>query len=285
MVKKAIIAAAGFGTRFLPVTKAYPKELLPVLDKPVIQYLVEEILAAGIKEIAIVHRHGNPAIKRYFTPDPKLTKFLADHDKSEFLSSLDKIQKKVSQFHFFPQPNRLPYGTGTPVLTAKSFIGHDPFVYLYGDDLILEPQPGQFLASLIQTFEKYHASAVFGCQEVPWKDVARYGSIRYKKGSKIPNQIETVEEGLPPEKAPSNFVQFGRFVVSSQVINLLKSQPLSTKKELFFTDAMKTMAHANVVIAKPIKEGKWLTTGDPNRWLQTNLEFHQFFKENNRNGS
>jgi UTP--glucose-1-phosphate uridylyltransferase len=278
MIKKAVIAAAGNGTRFLPVTKAYPKELLPILNKPIIQLLIEELIGAGVEKVLIIHHRARPQIKNYFLPDSELEIFLEEVGKGHWLDQWRKTLQKINLL-FLPQEKDLPYGTGSPILSAAKFINGDPFVYFFGDDLVLEKKPGQFLAELIRVFEKHKAAAVFGSQEVAWDEVVRYGSVRFKKGGKVPYQIETVEEGLPAGKAPSNFIQFGRFVVSAEVVEVLKEQPLSAKKELFFTDAMKKMAGKGVVIAQPIKKGKWLTTGDPERWLKTNLEFQKFFEK------
>ena len=268
-----MIAAAGYGTRFLPATQAYPKELLPVLGKPVIQLIVEELVGAGIKEILIVYRPGNSLIKRFFYGNGELNGFLKKVNKSHLLDEVNRIKDKI---RFLAQPRKFAYGTGSPVLAAKKFIGKDPFVFVYGDDLIMEKKKGQFLAQLIKIFEKYQAAAVFGAQKVPWNEVQRYGSIRFKKESQIPYQVETVEEGLFKDKAPTNLVQFGRFVVSPEVITVLKNQKLSAKNELFFTDAMKALAKTKTVIAYPIENAKWLTIGDPERWLQTNIEFKKF---------
>ena len=143
-IKKGVIAAAGRGTRFLPVVKGYPKELVPILDKPNIQYLVEEMVGAGIDEIAIIHRHGDNKIKKYFTPDPELEKFLKDSGKEEYLSSLKNLWKKVKVWKFIPQGRSLPYGNASPALAAKGFLGKDPFVFMFGDDMLIEDNPGDF---------------------------------------------------------------------------------------------------------------------------------------------
>ncbi|MFC1790745.1 sugar phosphate nucleotidyltransferase, partial [Patescibacteria group bacterium] len=199
------------------------------------------------------------------------------------IADLEKIQEAKIKWTFIPQPRKAQYGSGTPVLMAKNFIKKDPFVYFYGDDLVLEKPPGSFLKLLIKTFEKYQADEVMAAAEVPWSEVSRYGSVRYRQGSPIPYQIETIEEALPAGQAPSNMVQFGRFVLSPKVVAVLEKQAPrgaavgSNKKELLFTDTGKTLAHNGIVIAQPIKNGKWLTTGDPERWLKTNLEFQKFF--------
>jgi UTP--glucose-1-phosphate uridylyltransferase len=276
MVKKAIIAAAGRGTRFLPITKVYSKELLPVLNKPIVQYLVEELLGAGIQEIAIVHRPGDSSIRDYFSPNSELEDFFKKNNKSRLLAGLNKISKKA-RLHFFPQGRHLPGGSGSPVLAAKSFIGNQPFVYMFGDDLVLEKSPGRYLSSLLKTFQKGQLGAVIAVQKVAWEKVCLYGTMKFKKKAKINGQIEAIIEGAPKGKAPSNFADFGRFVVSPRVTEILKSQKLERGSELMFTTALTTLAKEKPVITQLIREAKWLTTGDPENWLKANLEFQRFF--------
>ena len=269
-IKKGIIAAAGRGTRFLPVTKGYPKELVPILQKPNIQYLVEEILGAGIDQIAIVHRHGDNKIKRYFTPDPDLEEYLKKNGKEHFLDSLRQIWENNRVLKFIPQSPKLPYGSASPILAAKSFIGKDPFIFMYGDDMVIENKPGAYLKSLIKIFGKYQAGVVAGASAVPWAEINRYSSVKYKKKAKYSYQIEQVLEKLPQSQAPSNITLFGRFVVSPKIFSVLQKQKLS-QGELFFTDAVNTSTQTDTVIAQPIKNGQWLTTGDPLRWLKANI--------------
>lgn len=270
-IKKGVIAAAGRGTRFLPVVKAYPKELIAILGKPNIQYLVEELIAAGISEIAIVHRHGDSSIKHYFTPDRELEKYLRQTGKTQALQSLKIIWEKVKVFRFIPQPRRLPYGNASPVLAAKSFAGQDPFVFMFGDDLIFEQKPGEYLLELMNIFCKYKPAAVLGAQKVAWSEISKYGSIKYKKDKYYPNRAAAILEKMPKDKAPSNIAQIGRFVVSAKIFPFLESQQVRNR-ELWFTDAVNTLAKEDLVIAQPIKRGKWLTTGDPPNWLKANIE-------------
>jgi len=271
-INKAVIAAAGFGTRFLPVVKAFPKELIPVLNKPNIQYLVEEFIAAGVTDICIVHRLGNEAIKNYFTPNSDLEKFLKENNKEQYLESLKEIWSKA-KLTFLPQPKNLPYGNASPLLAAQAFIGNDPFAFMFGDDLVLEEQTGYFVKHLVETFEKYHPGVVLGVQEVPWEEINRYASIKYKDHPQVPNQAEDVLEKLPKEEAPSNMAQFGRFVVDPKIFKVLEKQELSLTNELYFSDAVNTLAHTDIAIAEPLTRGKWLTTGDPLRWLKANIEY------------
>lgn len=269
-VTKGVIAAAGRGTRFLPTTKAYPKELIPILDKPNIQYLVEEMIGAGINEIAIIHRPGETKIKEYFSPDKELADYLQKNNKSEYLVSLKNIWEKA-KLSFIPQTKDLPYGNATPVLAAKEFIDNQPFVYMFGDDFILEKKSGNYLSLLIETFNKHQPATILGCQEVAWEEIHRYGSVEYARKPKVPNQAVAVLEKLPKDKAPSNIAQFGRFILSPKVFPVLKDQETS-KGELWLSDANNTLAKTDIAIAEPIQQGKWLTTGDPLRWLKTNIE-------------
>lgn len=271
-IRKAVIAAAGFGTRFLPVVKAFSKQLVPVLGKPNIQYLVEELVAAGIKEIAITHRPDDTLTKKYFLPDPILEKYLKKTKKENLMESLDNLLKKIKRLEFFPQGEKFPYGNASPILAAKNFIGNDPFVYLYGDDLLLEKNPGETIKTLINTFEKYKADVVAMAEKVPMAEIVRYSSVKYYKNSQIPYQIEDVIEKPKIEEAPSNTLIACRFIVSPLVFKALAKQEI-VKGELWFTDAVRSMAKNGIAIAQPVKGATWLTTGDPLRWLKANIEF------------
>jgi UTP--glucose-1-phosphate uridylyltransferase len=269
-IKKAIIAAAGRGTRFLPVVKAYAKELVPILNKPNIQYLVEEAIGAGITEIAIVHRVGETTIEKYFTPDPELEKYLIENNKIEYLDSLKNIWSKA-KITFIPQPLDLPYGTGSPVLAAKDFIGSDDFAYFYGDDFILEPFSGQLLSKMISKFDQYSASAVMAVQKVPMEEIYRYGSVKYINDTNYPDRMSAILEKLPADQAPSNSVNIGRFVASNKIMENIDINKLSRDKELWFTDALTKLAQNSIVLTQSTENEKWLTTGDPLRWLKANI--------------
>ena len=266
-VTKAVIAAAGRGTRFLPVVKGYPKELIAILDKPNLQYLVEELIGAGIKKIAIVHRHGDLSLKRYFTPDPSLEKYLKDTGKTVYLDSLKAIWQKT-ELKFIPQGQSLPYGNASPALAAKSFIGSDPFVFMFGDDLAVETKPGTYLKSLINTFLQKKVDMVVAIQQVPWSEIERYGPVSFD--SKDKTRLRGVFEKVPRDQAPSNFTQWGRFVTSAQIIKNISKQATS-KGELWWADAVDYLAKNNHVIGVTSPKNLWMTTGDPLRWLKVNL--------------
>jgi len=271
MITKTVIAAAGRGTRFLPVVKSYPKELVPILSKPNIQYLIEEAIGAGITQIAIVIRHSETKIQQYFTPDADLEKYLTENNKLEYLDSLKNIWSKA-KLTFIEQPLNLPYGTGSPLLTAKEFVGSDPFIYMYGDDLVVEPTPGQFLSKMIHTFKTFQADEVIAVKDVGPIEIAHYGSAQYINDPKYPHRISAMLEKLPANQAPSTLAQWGRFVVTPKVFPILETQGLSRDGELWFTDANNTLAKQGIVLTQSLdKDEDWLTTGDPLRWLQANI--------------
>ncbi len=271
MINKAVIAAAGRGTRFLPVVKSYPKELIAVLEKPNIQYLIEEAIGAGVTEIAIVHRFGENSIEKYFSPDPELEEYLIKNNKLNYLDSLKNIWSKA-KLTFIAQPTNLPYGNGSPLLASKEFINGQDFIYMFGDDLTIEDVPGQFLSKMIATFEKYHPSEVIAVKDVGPEEIVRYGSAQYMNDPAFPNRISAMLEKLPADQAPSTFAQGGRFVVSSKVISILESQELSRDNELWFADASNTLAKEDVVLTQAFEGNEdWMTTGDPLRWLKANI--------------
>lgn len=267
-ITKAVIAAAGRGTRFLPVVKQYPKELVPILSKPNIQYLVEEAIGAGIKEICIVQRPGETNIEEYFTPDPTLTEYLTTNNKLEYLSSLQAIWDQA-KLYFKYQDSSLPYGNASPALSVTDFINQDNFIYMFGDDLTIESQPGEYLSSLINLFEQKSADAVAAIQQVPWEEISRYGSIEFDQNDH--QKIIGVKEKVPRELAPSNYTELGRFVVSPKIIDILKKLPLGQGGELWWADGMNTLAQTGLVYGLESPSNAWMTTGDPLRWLKANI--------------
>jgi len=270
-ITKAVIAAAGRGTRFLPVVKSYPKELVPILSKPNIQYLIEEAIGAGITEIAIIHRLGENSIEKYFSPDADLESYLTQNNKLVYLDSLKAIWSKC-KITFIAQPANLPYGNGSPVLAAKEFIGLDDFVYMFGDDLTVEPVAGQFLSKMIATFIQYHPSSVIAVKDVGLKDISRYGSAKYVEDANYPHRISAMLEKLPADQAPSTFAQGGRFVISNKIIDILEHQSTGLGNELWLADAQNNMAQNDIVLTQAFEGSEdWMTTGDPLRWLEANI--------------
>jgi UTP--glucose-1-phosphate uridylyltransferase len=270
-VKKAVIAAAGYGTRFLPATKNQPKEMLPIIDKPIIHYLVEEAVNSGIEEIILVTRAGNHIMEDYFDNRSELEYELEKNGKLDYLEIVRAIPQ-MANFVYVRQKNHLPYGNGSPLITVKELIDdNEAFVYMFGDDLTLSDVP--VTKQLIDVYNEQNPTAVLAVQEVPWSEVNRYATIKYKEGATYEYEMEKGFEKLPKEMAPSNKVQFGRFVFSYDVIEAASKTVPGKDNELWLIDILNNLAASGKkVIAQPV-QGEWLTTGDPLRYLKTTLKF------------
>ncbi len=280
-IKKAIIAAAGYGTRFLPATKNQPKEMLPIIDKPIIHYLVEECVASGITDIIIVTRAGQGIMEDYFDSHVELEHMLDTNGKEELLKTVREIPQ-LANFVYVRQKKNLPYGNGTPLLVAAPLIDDDEaFVYMFGDDLTISKNP--VTKQLIDVFHAEKPSAILAVQEVEDSEVDRYGTVEYKQSlaSQITGKkdgrnkyaIKALLEKMPLGKNPSNMAQFGRFVFNYDVIRELKKTPAGKGGELWISDVLNNLAKkGKKVIAQPI-EGEWLTTGDPLRYMKAQVRF------------
>ena len=270
-IKKAVIAAAGYGTRFLPATKNQPKEMLPIIDKPIIHHLVDECVQSGITDIIIVTRAGQGIIEDYFDNHVELEHMLDKNGKQELLIQVKKIPQ-LANFVYVRQKKNFPYGNGTPLLCAAPLIDDDEaFVYMFGDDLTVAKKP--VTKQLMDVYYDQKPSAVLAVQEVPDNEVDRYGTVRYKKRAKYKYDIEEVLEKMPLGKNPSNMAQLGRFVFSHDVIKQVKKTSTGKDGELWVTDVLNTLAQKGKrVIAQPIA-GEWMTTGDPLRYMKTQVKY------------
>jgi len=266
-ITKAVIAVAGYGTRFLPATKNQPKEMLPIIDKPIIQYLVEEAIASGIKTIILVSRVGKSSLEDYFDVNLELENFLIKSKNKKALKIIQRIPR-LADFVYVRQKT-LPHGNASPLLAVKNLIDKDEaFVYVFGDDLIKSKIPAT--QQLINVYDKYKPTVVLAAQKVPWPEVKRYGTIKLKKETKY--QVERIKEKVSASQAPSNLVQIGRFVLTHRVIEEAEKTPLSKRKELDLTDVFNQLAKKEAVLAYPFK-GQWLTTGDPINYLKAILNY------------
>jgi len=270
-IKKAVIAAAGYGTRFLPATKNQPKEMLPIIDKPIIHHLVDECVASGITDIIIVTRSGQGIMEDYFDSHVELEHMLDINGKEDLLKTVREIPQ-LANFVYVRQKKNLPYGNGTPLLVAAPLINDDEtFVYMFGDDLTIAETP--VTKQLIDIFYKEHPSAILAVQEVPDSEVERYGTVEYKRRAKNKYEIKSLLEKMPLGKNPSNMAQFGRFVFSYDVIAEVKKTKPGKDNELWVADVLNNLAkRGKRVIAQPIT-GEWLTTGDPLRYMETQVRF------------
>ena len=266
-----MIAAAGYGTRFLPATKNQPKEMLPIIDKPIIHHLVDECVSSGITDIIIVTRAGQGIMEDYFDSHLELEQMLDANGKDSLLKTIRKIPQ-LANFVYVRQKKNLPYGNGTPLLVAAPLIDDDEaFVYMFGDDLTLAKTP--VTKQLIDVYYQELPAAILAVQEVPDSEVERYATVEYKKGARNKYEIKSLLEKMPLGKNLSNMAQFGRFVFSYDVLRQVKKTKPGKDDELWIADVLNNLAKKGKrVIAQPIK-GEWLTTGDPLRYMETQVRF------------
>lgn len=265
-VKKAIVAVAGSGTRFLPATKSMPKEMLPVVDKPIIQLVVEELVAGGIEDIILVTKWDKKPLEDHFDRAWALTHELKKAGKKKMLNEVKRISD-MANFVYVRQKG--PYGNGTPVLSAASLVDDEPFMYVWGDDLVKSK-----VSFAKQMIDDYHKTGhlMIGVQKVPRDQVDRYGIVSFK--DKKTMQLDGIVEKPSIKKAPSNYADFGRMILNQDIIDILKKTKLGKGNELWIVDAIRDyIAAGGEFYAKKVEDGEWLTTGDPLHLLKANLEY------------
>ena len=270
-IKKAVIPAAGFGTRFLPATKATPKEMLPIVDKPTIQYIVEEALASGIEEILIISGHAKRAIEDHFDSAPVLERELEEKGKDDLLA----IVRETADINVHYIRQKKMRGLGDAILCAKSFMAGEPFAVLLGDDVVYaDATKGQqpALRQLIDIYDAYGGS-VLGCQQVMPEKVSSYGIVAGKEiaGSKLLKVSDMIEKPEQSE-APSNIAVLGRYIISPTIFELLEHTAPGKGGEVQLTDALKQLAMVEPVWAYCF-EGKRYDVGDKLGFLKATVEF------------
>lgn len=267
-VTKAIITAAGFGTRFLPATKTVPKEMLPILEYPTIHYIVKELVDSGITDIVVVTRKSSPATESYFDIADDIENFLKQGGKEEILKKV-QFGNNVANFAFIKQDVSLPKGSGAAVFSAKKWIGDENFAMVYCDDLVLSKKPA--IGKLIEVFKKNdNLGGVIAAQEVNWEEVSKYGIVEFKEGSK--NQLGALVEKPDRGKAETNLASYGRFVLTSKFFNYLDPSNVVEGKEFNFSEAIHKMAQEEKILVEKI-DGEWLTTGDPLNMLKASIKY------------
>lgn len=264
-IKKAIVAVAGSGTRLLPATKAMPKEMLPIVDKPIIQLIVEELVAAGIEDIVLVTKWDKKPLEDHFDYNWALIDELKKAGKEELTEEIKKIAN-LANFIYVRQKG--PYGNGTPVLSAANIVKDEPFMFVWGDDLVKAKVP--FAKQMVDDYNKT-GHLMIGVQEVPLDQVSRYGIVKLQKGSM---RIEDIIEKPSTENAPSQLADFGRMILNQDIVDILKETALGKGNELWAVDAIKTyVKNGGEFYAKKIEDGEWLTTGDPYNYITAILKY------------
>jgi UTP--glucose-1-phosphate uridylyltransferase len=266
-IRKAIIPVAGMGTRFLPATKAQPKEMLPVVDKPVIQYIVEEAVAAGIEEIIFVTAMGKRALEDHFDRNFELEYRLEQKKKMAELKTIQAIGK-LAKFAFVRQQK--PLGDGHAILAAAPFVGSDETVAIFtGDDIFSGDRPA--ISELIETYEKFGAPVV-GVQEVPHDKVSSYGIIDGVEIAGNTWQVKRFVEKPDPEDAPSNLASVGRYIVTPEILRLLEKQKPGKDGEIRLADAFTTYVDAGKQLYGHVLSGKRYDCGNKLQFIIAQIE-------------
>lgn len=267
-IRKAVIPAAGYGTRFLPATKATPKEMLPIVDKPTIQYIVEEALASGIEDILIVSGHGKRAIEDHFDSAPELEAELRRKGKTDLLKLVQETA--AIKVHYIRQ--QYMRGLGDAILCAKAFMGDEPFAVLLGDDVVYHPEKPA-LQQLIDVYEKTGGS-VLGCQQVPDEKVSSYGIVagEQEPGDQRLMRVHDMVEKPELQDAPSRFAVLGRYIIKPEIFHILENTKPGKGGEIQLTDALKVLAKQDAVYAYDF-EGQRYDLGDKLGFLKATVEF------------
>jgi UTP--glucose-1-phosphate uridylyltransferase len=266
MIKKAVIPAAGLGTRFLPATKAQPKEMLPIVDKPTIQYIIEEAVHSGIEDIIIVTGRNKRAIEDHFDKSVELELLLEKTGKHDMLQVVESISNLVD-IHYVRQKE--PLGLGHAVLCAKKFIGNEPFAVLLGDDIIDSDVPA--LKQMIEQYERVQSS-ILGVKEVPRSEVNKYGIVDYNGQNGDLFTVKGLVEKPAVEEAPSTQAIIGRYILTPAVFDMLEQVAPDTKGEIQLTDAIDLLLSKEQVYSYIIK-GMRYDVGDKFGFLQASIDF------------
>jgi UTP--glucose-1-phosphate uridylyltransferase len=264
-IRKAIIPAAGLGTRFLPATKAQPKEMLPIVDKPAIQYIVEEAIDSGIENIIIVTGRHKRAIEDHFDKSVELEMQLEEKGDERLLHLVQAVSN-LADVHYIRQKE--PLGLGHAILCARNFIGEEPFAVLLGDDIIQSQPPT--LKGMMELFEETERS-VIAVQEVAHEDVSKYGIISPSAENSRYTQIKDLVEKPDPAEAPSNLAVIGRYIISPEIFDILERQKPGRGGEIQLTDALRVLNRDFPMAAFPI-QGRRYDVGDKFGYIEATLE-------------
>lgn len=265
-INKIVIPAAGFGTRFLPATKAQPKEMLPILDKPTIQYIVEEAVAAGIETVIMVISQNKNSIEDHFDRNPQLEQHLEESGKPEIRTKLRQISE-MADFIFIRQKG--PYGNGTPVLNAKPVIGDEPFAVIWGDDLVKSEKPR--LTQLLEVYRRYR-NPVLTAYQVSDEQTRDYGIIDGEQIEPGVLKVKSIVEKPGPGKAPSRIASIGGYILTPDIFEALEKTPPGKDNELWLVDAIFNLAQRIPLYACLI-QGEHHDVGSKLGWLKANIKY------------
>lgn len=269
-IKKAIITCAGFGTRFLPITKTIQKEMLPILDRPLIDYVVEDCVRAGIEEIVFVVNEHNYQIMHYYRENARLYEYLKKFNKIHLYEQIAHLHEQAS-FHFVKQKDSDPYGTAVPVLLAKDYVkDEEAFLVLMGDDFIYHSAGKSFVRDMIDVYEKSGAKALLTCVEKPDDILNKYGVVKSSQKENF-QFLDGIVEKPALGSAPSNLVNISKYIFSQEIWSILHQQSINPQSgEFYITDSLQTLVKTEPVIVHT-PQGVYLDGGYPLGWLLANL--------------
>jgi len=267
-IRKVVIPAAGYGTRFLPMTKASPKEMMPVVDKPIIQYVVEEAVASGIEDIIIVTGSNKRAIEDHFDFNSELETYLEKVGKTEQMEEIRKIAR-MANFIYIRQKG--PYGNGTPVLNAESIIGNEPFAVLWGDQFTTAEPPR--LKQMIAVFEKFNDPVLSFVKAKSDADYDRYGVPEVKDVEPGIHEILKFVEKPGKSAAPSDLVADGGYILTPDIFQALKETELGKGDELWLADAINRLRSSHKLYACEVQNSQYYDTGNKVEYLKANIDF------------
>lgn len=268
-IRKALITCAGFGTRFLPVTKAVQKEMLPIWNRPVIDYTVSACIAAGVEEIVFIVRSGDTQVREFYSESKKLYAFLEKAGKLALYPEIERLHTQA-KYTFLEQPGDAVYGTGTPVKLAKEFLEREEaFLVLMGDDFVYQSGGATHIRQMVELYEQVKPAAVMSCIRRPAQELHRYGIAEtYQQDGKL--YARTIIEKPAPGAAPSDLANISKYVFTPAVFPLLEAQAVNpVHKELQITDTVTELAK-NQPVAVCVPEGEYLDCGTPEGWLNAN---------------
>jgi len=266
IIKKAIIPVAGAGTRFLPATKAQPKEMLPIIDKPVVQYIVEEAVASGIEDIILVTGTSKRSIEDHFDYNHALQNLLKKQGKDDKRQEIKDIAD-MANFIYISQKG--PYGNGTPVLNCRRIINDEPFAVIWGDDLFIGKDKPR-LAQLIEAYEEYQ-SPILSCIEVDDEGTKKYGIIDGEEVDNKTIKLKNIVEKPGPESAPSRHGSIGAYILTPDIFDELEKTKAGKDNEIWLVDAICSLLKKRPVYARKV-EGKFYDTGSKAGWLKANID-------------
>lgn len=267
-IRKAVIPAAGYGTRFLPMTKASPKEMLPIIDKPIIQYVVEEAVASGIEDIIIVTGSNKRAIEDHFDHNLELENYL---EKGGKLEQLEEIRGIARMANFIYVRQKGPYGNGTPIMNIESLIGDEPFAVLWGDEFIHAEPPR--LKQMMEVWDKYHEPVISAVRINDEKNLSKYGIGRVNQIEDKVFEIEEIIEKPTPEEAPSNLAVHGAYILTPDIFDAMREVKPGKGGEIWLVDGINNLRKNHTIYAREIENSKYYDTGNKLEYLKANIDF------------